>query len=128
MSGFTGAFTFYYSSNTTNAVITVYDSLDATGTVLGSLALAQQATANNCGGDPTGLSCNWTQAGIAFAGTAKSVSFGGIANNVAFDNFALNLVDTIPTAPTAAPEPNSLALLGLGLAAFLFVRKGDVSI
>ena len=69
--GFQTGFSFYYSSSTV-ATVTVYDGLNKTGNVLGTLDLAAQGF-DNCGGDPTGSFCNWTAVGVAFDGIQMHV-------------------------------------------------------
>ncbi len=113
--GFDTGFSFYYSSSTA-ASVTVYDGLNGTGNVLGTLALTAQGF-DNCGGDPSGDFCNWTAVGVAFAGTAKSIDFGGTANQTGFDNI------TFGSDVPVIPEPSTYALMALGLAGIGFVAR-----
>lgn len=106
-SGFDTGFSFFYTSSTA-ATVTVYDGLDGTGNVLGTITVDAQHT-NNCVGDPSGTFCNWTNIGVAFAGTARSIDFGGTANQTGFDNITFG-------SSTALPEPGTYALMALGLA------------
>jgi hypothetical protein len=109
--GFTTGFSFFYSSST-DATVTVYDGLGATGNILGQLNLVSNWQNNNCTGDPTGDFCYWDAIGVAFAGTAMSVDFSGTANQIGFDNITLG--SDVPQ--TTVPEPSTLLLLGSGLA------------
>lgn len=114
--GFDTGFSFYYSSSVATTV-TVYDGVDRTGNVLGTITLSAQGF-NNCVGDPGGDFCNWTNVGVAFSGTAKSIDFGGTANQTGFDNITFGS-DTAGTVP----EPVTLALLGLGIAGLGVARR-----
>ena len=116
--GFTTGFSFFYTSSTA-ATVTVYDGLDKTGNVLGTLTVAAQFTGNNCVGDPTGTFCNWTAVGVAFAGVAKSIDFGGTANQTGYDNITFG--SDVPVGN--APEPSTYALMALGLAAIGTVSR-----
>lgn len=119
--GFDTGFSFYYSSSTA-ASVNVYDGLNATGNLLGSIGLAAQYS-DNCTGDPTGVFCNWTPVGVSFAGIAKSIDFGGTVNQTAYDNVTFGSA----TPNHDVPEPPVLTLLGLGLAMIGFLyRKGAV--
>ena len=115
--GFDTGFAFFYTSSNPGTV-TVWDGLGATGNILAVFNLVTNWQDNNCTGDPTGNFCNWDPIGIAFAGIAMSVDFAGVANQVGFDDITL-FSDT----PGDVPEPGTLALLGLGLAALGLSRR-----
>jgi hypothetical protein len=106
--GFDTGFSFFYSSNSANGFVTVYDGLNATGNVLATLNLAQQFS-DGCAGDPNGQYCNWTPLGVTFAGTAMSVDFGGTANFIVFDDITLG-----SATPGSVPEPGTWAMMLLG--------------
>ncbi|MBE2243829.1 MAG: PEP-CTERM sorting domain-containing protein [Burkholderiaceae bacterium] len=108
LNGFDTGFSFYYSSAFA-ATVTVWDGLDGTGNLLGSIDLDAQYNIG-CSGDPNGQYCNWTPIGVAFAGTAMSINFGGTANYTAYDNI------TFGADVPVIPEPSSYALMALGLA------------
>lgn len=114
--GFDTGFSFYFSSNTTDGNIQVFDGLNGTGNVLASIALPSQAS-SNCPSGSTGTYCTWTPIGVSFAGTAKSINFGGAANFIAFDNV------TFGSAVPGVPEPSTYALMALGLAGIGFVAR-----
>jgi len=112
--GFTGGFSFFYSSSVETDV-SVYDDVDGTGNLLGTIRLIAQGN-DNCLGDPNGFFCNWTAAGVNFAGLAKSINFGGAANQSGFDNITFgSAVPGCTTDCNTVPEPASLALVGAAL-------------
>jgi len=110
--GFDTGFSFFYTSSTA-AAVTVYDGLNGTGNVLGTINLLAQYT-QNCTGDPTGGFCNFTPIGVAFAGIAMSIDFGGTANQTGYDNITFGSV----TPGGGVPEPAAWGMLigGFGLA------------
>lgn len=107
--GFDTGFSFYYTSSTAVSV-NIYSGLNLTGSLLGSIALLSNHTANGCVGDPTGTFCNWDIGSLGFAGMAKSIDFGGTANKVGFDNITFGSVN-----PNRVPEPSSLAIFALSI-------------
>jgi len=112
-SGFDTGFSFFYSS-TVVATVDVYDGLNATGNLLGTLNLAAQAGASEgcqLPGDPNGYFACWDPVGVAFAGTAKSANFGGAANVTGFDSITLG--SDVPDPDPVIPEPGATALFGV---------------
>lgn len=120
--GFTTGFSFFYSSSTA-ATVNVYDGLNATGNLLGSLNLVSQYN-DNCVGDPSGPFCNWTAVGVAFGGAAMSIDFGGTANQTGFDNVTFG-----SDRPGAIPEPATWAMMitGFGMAGAVLRRRRQVA-
>jgi len=117
--GFDTGFSFFYTSSTP-ATVNVYDNVNGTGNLLGSLNLTAQFT-DNCSGDPSGTFCNWTAAGVGFSGIAKSINFGGTANQTAFDDITFGSVTAGDVGNV--PEPTSLLLSGAALLALLATRR-----
>lgn len=112
--GFDTGFSFWYSTVSFPAVVRVYDGLNATGNLLGSISLA----ALGAGPDPANSFSNWAIGSLAFSGLARSVDFGGTVNQVGFDNITFGSTD-----PNKVPEPASLALAALALAAGGVARR-----
>ena len=120
--GFDTGFSFFYSSST-GASVKVYDGLNATGSLLASLALSDQFS-QNCSGDPFGQFCHWDPKGVLFAGTAKSIDFGGTANKTAFDDITFGTDNPGPI--NNVPLPAAGWLLGTALLGFIS-RKSVIS-
>ena len=120
--GFTTGFSFYYTSSTA-ADVTVWDDVNGTGNLLGTISLAAQFN-QNCTGDPTGDYCHWDAIGVAFSGTAKSINFGGTAIQTGYDNITFGSETPVP----GIPEPSTYAILTFGLAGVGFAarRRGSV--
>ncbi|HAV35611.1 MAG TPA: PEP-CTERM sorting domain-containing protein [Massilia sp.] len=116
--GFDTGFSFYYTASQ-GGFVNVYDGLNGTGNLLASLDLA--ANIGNCSGDPSGTFCTFSPIGVSFAGIAHSVDFGGAANFIGFDNITLGASN--PGNPGEVPEPATLALAALGLAAMRASRR-----
>lgn len=119
--GFTSGFSFYYVSNAA-AQVNVYDGLNATGNLLGSINLSADGLAN-CSGDPSGQFCNWHIGSVGFAGTAMSIDFGGVADQVGFDNITFGSTRPGGGDPGTVPEPGTLALVGAALAGLGWARR-----
>ncbi len=109
--GFTTGFSFYYASPFYAGDIKVYSGLDDTGTLLATLNLPTTTDGTSlaeCGDTDY---CPFVPIGVSFKGTAESVDFGGTENHIVFANVTIGA--SVPLA-SAAPEPTSLSLLGLG--------------
>lgn len=108
--GFTGSVGFWYSSNAfVLQGVNVYSGLDGTGTLLASFNLVGNAQADGCG---SAAFCRFDQLTSSFAGTAHSIRFGNAAGQ-AFDNISIS----------AVPEPTTVLLMSLGLAALMLRRR-----
>lgn len=113
--GFTTGFSFWYSTVSMTGTVNVYDDLNATGNLIGSINLAALGVGP---GDPNGAFSNWAIGSLAFASTAKSINFGGAADQVAYDNITFGSTD-----PNKTPEPTSLALVGAALLGAAAARR-----
>ena len=105
--GFDTGFSFWYTTVGFTGSVNVYDGLDATGNLLGTISLP----ALGAGPDPSNPFSSWAIGSLAFAGTARSIDFGGTVNQVGFDNITFGSTD-----PNRVPEPASLALVAVALA------------
>ena len=117
--GFSVAFSCYYSAGYDGS-IEVYDGLNGTGNLLGSVFLPANGNDNNCSGDPNGWYCNWDPVGIPFSGTAKSVIFVGDTDYIAFDDVTFGSANP---GPLPIPLSNwSFILIGFLIAVTLVFR------
>lgn len=106
--GFDTGFSFYFTTMNFSGSVDVYDGLNATGNLLGSISLP----ALGAGPDPLNSFSNWQVGSLAFSGVAKSIDFGGTADQVGYDNITFGSIN--PNVP-AVPEPGSYAMMVAGL-------------
>jgi PEP-CTERM motif len=122
--GFDTGFSFFYSSINVPGSIDVWDGLDGTGNLLGSLVLP--VTPFSGAPDPTGAYSPFVPIGVAFNGIARSVDFGGTVNQIVFDDITIGSVTPGPntSVPDASvPEPGSLILLAAGALGAGVIRR-----
>lgn len=91
--GFTPLISFYYQAPDDLGVVTIWDGLDGTGSLLFSFPLPAASF--------------WTPDGTSFPGTAMSVVFSGTPGMT---------FDVITNQGFVVPEPSSIVLLASGLA------------
>jgi hypothetical protein len=111
--GFTTGFSFYYAAPYYTGQVYVYDGLDGTGTLLGSLFLPINGPGP---GDPNGVYSNWSVASVPFSGTAKSIVFGGTPNYIVYDDVTFGSV-----TPGGGGEPTPVSDWALYLALGLII-------
>lgn len=118
--GFDTGFSFFYTTVSFSGQVDVYDDLNATGNLLGSIMIG----ALGAGPDALNPFSNWEVGYLAFDGLAKSINFGGTVNQVGYDNITFGSIDPriIPV-----PEPSLILLLlsGIGL---ILIRRKDVDV
>lgn len=107
--GFVELSFFYASSADVAGAVEVWSGVDATGTLLASLSLTNNAQT----GCTDTAYCNFSLLGSQLSARAYSVSFAAAANVAAFDNVVLQTV----------PEPTSALLAGLGLMGLALSRR-----
>lgn len=113
--GFTESFSFFFSTRLNTGSVSLYDGVDGTGNLIGTLNLPALGT--NCAGDPTGSFCNWRLASLSFSGVVRSIDFGGATNQTAFDNITFGNIGGTTPPGGEAPEPGSLLLAASALLA-----------
>jgi len=119
--GFSTGFSFFYSAPFQPGVVKIYDGLNATGNLLGSINLPLTPNGASVPGCNSKNFCPFKSAdglpGLAFNGIAKSVDFGGAVNQIVFDDIKITLAPT-----TTVPEPTSV----MGLIAISALGAGSV--
>lgn len=117
--GFTTGFSLFYASLYTAGSIEVYEGLNGTGTLLGSVALPANGSGTSnpaCSGMEF---CPWVASGLTFAGSAKSVLFSGGASFIGFDDVTFGS----STPGNEVPEPSTYVLMAAGLAGLGVVAR-----
>jgi len=117
--GFLNAFSFSYTSLYFPGVVSIWDGVNGTGTLLGIAALP--TLSGNCGGGAPGDFNCWSAIAVNFAGTARSVKWSGVGNFLGIDDVKFNTVDANPASPV--PEPASIVLLGTGIGVAALRRR-----
>jgi hypothetical protein len=102
MAGFDGGLNFQYAS-ASGMVVSVYDGLDGTGTLLASSSF--QPLAQGLKGEAGGYFDNWKHGKLSFPGTAKSVVFLGVANQFGLDDIIIG---------SEVPQKGQTAVSGAG--------------
>lgn len=115
--GFSTGFSFFYSAPFQPGVVRIYDGLNATGNLLGSINLPLTPNGASVPGCNSSNFCPFVPIGLAFNGIAKSVDFGGTVNQIVFDDIKITLAPT-----TTVPEPTSV----MGLIAISALGAGSV--
>lgn len=113
--GFETGFSFWYTTVGFAGSVEVYDDLNATGNLLGSINLAALGT----GPSPGNPFSNWAIGSLPFSGIAKSINFGGTVNQVGYDNITFG--STNPD--TGVPEPATVALIATALVGLAVARR-----
>lgn len=109
-SGFSSIAFQYSSLSAVAAGVQVWSGADGTGTLLASFDLLANATAGGCSSAPL---CHFDAQSFTLPVVGYSVSFGNAANAAVFDDIVIS----------AVPEPGSAALLLLGAAGLLVLRR-----
>ncbi len=116
--GFTTAFSLFYTGIVKPGTVDIWSGLDATGTLLATLALPATPSDIGTGACTVADFCPFAPLGTVFPGTAHSVDFGGAADQFFFDNITLGANTLV-----RAPEPATLALLGAWLTGAAWARR-----
>ncbi len=116
--GYTGAFSFFYSTVADPGIVKIFDALDGGGNELHSISLSALGQGCQNVNDPGQFSC-WEQRSVLITGTARSFTFGGTDSQILFDDITFGVADPRGVLPT----PGTLALAGAALLALAAVRR-----
>jgi hypothetical protein len=113
--GFETGFSFFYSAPYFTGAVSVFDGLNGTGNVLGTIALGL-TTNGGCDASYSGSAnyCPLVPVGVTFSGIAKSISFAGTANYIIYDDVTFG--SATPGVPDV-PEPASWMMMIVGIGA-----------
>lgn len=113
--GFTGGFSFLYASPYYTNYVQLYDGVNGTGDVIGSILLPVTPLGVCRPGFSYGADyCPFIPSSINFDGIAKSVVFYGVAGYAVYDDLAFGAVGPNPP-PVPEPAAWMLLIAGFGM-------------
>ncbi|MBC8086310.1 MAG: PEP-CTERM sorting domain-containing protein [Phycisphaerae bacterium] len=110
--GFSSGFSLYYSAPGVPGMVRLFDGLNGTGALLGTLMLPVTpfGSVAGCPQNPGASFCPFSFAELSFGGNARSVDFGATLNDFVFDDLTL-----VNAAATVVPEPGTAMMFVFGL-------------
>ena len=115
--GFETGFSFLYVAANTAGSVSVYDGLNGTGNILGTIELP--VNGGSCPGYNASF-CPFQAVGVTFTGIARSVAFAGVANQIVFDDVTFG---SATPGGGEVPEPTTAALLVSAVAGLAIARR-----